>query len=132
MSAVRIVLPGIYRLSWNPDYAGRHWAERRRAAQEVHAAVRAAAQDIIADLHEGEYLFVDPVVITTVTYLDKHPLIDADNIQDKLFIDGLKGWAIVDDRNRYVRGSCRFVELDKANPRVEIIIKPYREGEYYD
>ena len=69
-----------------------------------------------------------PVAIFVTCYFEtKSKMLDADNICDKLAIDGLKGIVIAEDNPAYVTGALTSSRLDRDNPRTEIMI-----GDIYD
>lgn len=113
---VRIVIPGERGVGWQGFYSGGHWSKRKQAADIAHQLVRA---------------YIDPNVepfdcrvdIITTVYFKSQPQ-DSDNICDKLWIDGLRGWVIKDDDRRYVRRTTTQAEIDKENPRVVIEVVP--------
>lgn len=109
-----IVLPGERPTSWNKYYSGAHWSERRDEVNRVRQVVRAALTG-----NEEPYPFAVKIEITA--YYDNHPL-DCDNLAAKLYIDALKGWLLRDDTPQCVRSVTTASFVDKANPRVEIVI----------
>ena len=116
-ASVIITLPGERPQSWNKAYAGQHWAKRKAEVERVRMAIRAEIDP------ETCTPFADPVdVVITVFFADR-PL-DADNVPAKLYIDGFKGWLLVDDDRRFVRSVRTVVEVDRSRPRVEIEIRP--------
>lgn len=83
--------------SWNQLYAGRHWAERSRMAQEAHLLVWGILQGKI------KYTLGLPRVDIYIKAYQKGKTLDSDNICAKIIIDALKGIVIVDDTPQYVR-----------------------------
>jgi hypothetical protein len=67
----------------------------------VLAAIRQLTTDVTIQEHE--------VDIHITAYMQP-PLLDSDNVAAKLFIDGLKGQIIVDDKREYVRHCTTTVE----------------------
>jgi Holliday junction resolvase RusA-like endonuclease len=63
------------------------------------------------------------VRIEVTAYVKDKPM-DADNVCTKLYVDALKGWVIPDDDGRWVETVIPRVQVDKANPRVEITVTP--------
>ena len=123
-TSVTLFLPGERPVSWNVYYGGKHWTQRQREAQRVHALVRAA-------LDPEQAPFAGPVNITLIAFFSGRPL-DPDNICAKLYIDGLKGWLIADDDRRHVRSVRVVSEVDRANPRLEIEVRPAEDGALRD
>ena len=111
-----LVLSGEKPVSWNLLWSSKHWTVRQKLAQEVHARGRAALDPEI----EPPPL---PVDVTVVAYQKGTPM-DPDNILAKPYLDGLKGWWLRDDSPDCVRSVRLFSQVDKNNPRVEIILIP--------
>ncbi len=61
------------------------------------------------------------VEVEVVGYFDKRPL-DPDNVCSKIYLDALKGWLIEDDSPKFIDRVSTASRIDKANPRVEIIL----------
>lgn len=110
-----ITLPGERPISWNKLYAGTHWAKRKKAADEAHSLVH-------ANIGAWVKTFSVPVEITVTAWFKHRPL-DADNICAKLYIDGLIGTVIHDDKPEFVRSVTTVSHIDKDRPRVEIEIR---------
>ena len=104
-------------IGWNRFYAGTHWHKRKREADRVHWAVRAALDPDTAEL------FTAPVDIIFTAYFDRQPL-DPDNLNVKFYIDGLKGYFIEDDTLKFISSVTTRSRIDKVKPRVEIDIQP--------
>lgn len=81
----------------NSIYAGKHWSERKKQAQEVHLLVRAA----IRKQNRSARIFRDPVSVSI--WYNSRLDIDNHGYLAKLIIDGMKGVLIEDDDRRYVR-----------------------------
>lgn len=113
---MKIIIPQHRGPSWNDFYSGGHWSKRKAAKDEAQKLVR-AYMDPNADM------FDTPVDIFVTVYFKSRPQ-DSDNICDKLWIDGLKGWVIPEDDKRYVRWAATRAMVDKQNPRVEIEVVP--------
>ena len=115
MDNVVVVLVGERPISWNKFYSGMHWAKRKELADRMHMLMRAALSypDEITDRFE------EKVYITVRAYM-KSPMMDADNICAKMYIDGLKEAVIYDDDWRYVKSVTTETNHDKECPRVEI------------
>lgn len=114
---MRIVIEGHTCPTWNQAYAGMHWTKRKKLADQVHLATRAAIPA------EAE-MFAGPVNITVTAY--RRRLLDADNVPAKLYIDGLCGRVIEDDTPRWVkdvRTRCR-----KGEPKVVIDLVEVPDG----
>ena len=115
---VTLVLPDETPISWNKMYSGMHWAKRKAEVDRVHLTIRAAIDPCWP-------MFTKPVNITIVVYFkNKRVRLDASNIAAKLYEDGLIGWLIKDDNPDYVRSMTTVSLLDRANPRLEILISP--------
>jgi len=109
----KIVIENERPLSWNQLYSGKHWSVRKDEADRVHWLVKANL--------DPEVKINGLVDITLIAYFDKYAL-DADNISAKFYIDGLVGEWIEDDRRAFVRRVCTQSEIDRDNPRVEIVV----------
>ena len=110
-----IVIPKEKPTSWNKMYQGQHWIFRQQEAIRVHGLVSAYTHSITEK-------FTSPVAITITAYFDKYP-IDPDNLNSKLYIDGLKSHVIIDDNYKYVDSVTTKTRIDKLNPRTEIAIE---------
>jgi hypothetical protein len=102
-------------MSWNKLYAGQFWQLRQNEALRVHALMR------VMTLHIKSK-FENKVKVTVTAYFEKSPL-DADNICDKFYIDGLRHSVLVDDSPRWISSVTTESRIDKANPRVVISIE---------
>jgi hypothetical protein len=118
MGQMTIVLPGLRSPSMNEIYSTPHWSKRNKIAHDIHATVRNRLREM--GIGPGETCN-NPVTITVVGYFDKRPL-DCSNLAAKIFEDSLKGWLIEDDSPEYVQAVTTISKVDKANPRVEIIL----------
>jgi hypothetical protein len=107
-----ITIQGIRPESWNKFYSGQHWAVRKEEVDKIKALVR-------AEIDPEQPPMRIPVVIQVYAYFENKPQ-DSDNIWDKPFIDGLKGWWIPDDDRASVRDVRVRSLVDKRNPRVVI------------
>lgn len=90
-----ITLPDVCPPSWNRFYAGMHWAERKRIADEAHALIRC-------------YLPFDwqPITVPVSIRYDAYQVrpLDADNIPAKVYTDGLvAAGVLLSDDWRHVR-----------------------------
>lgn len=101
--------------SWNEIYSGTHWSVRQRLASEIHALVYKEIREM------GVSLISQPVNIFITAYFDKRP-IDSDNVMSKLWVDGLKGYVIIDDTPKYVHWVGTRSLKTKNKPYVEIDI----------
>ena len=114
---VKLVLQDEQPMSWNKIYAGKHWTHRQQEADRVHQLVRSAIDpdkpmfDCIVDIEMYVY------------FKNRRVQQDASNIAAKFYEDGLIGWIIEDDSPQYVRSVKTVSLLDRANPRVEIIVR---------
>lgn len=119
LKTLKLVLEGERPWSWNKLYAGVHHTQRSKQARHCH--------DLVGwTLLTLDYIpiFESVVDITVVVYFDKRPF-DPDNITAKLYIDGLvKAGVIPDDKKQYVRNVTTRSEVDRDNPRVEILVWP--------
>lgn len=90
-----LTLPGEAPPSWNRFYAGMHWAERKRLADDIHALIR-------FHMPVGFAALTVPVALC-YTAFQKRPL-DADNVASKLYTDGLvAAGVLLSDDWRHVR-----------------------------
>lgn len=85
------------RFGLNAYYAGKHWAQRKKDAEELHAL----AQWCMKKAHIRKKVFESPVKIT---FLFDDGL-DCSNhaVIVKAVEDAMKGWIIKDDSRRYVK-----------------------------
>ena len=102
--------------SWNQFYSGKHWSGRSNIANEKHMLVRSQI--------DPETEMMTPVTITLIATYKSKP-VDADNIVDKVYIDGLIGWIIPDDDPDHVLAVTTISKIGDENS-VEILIE---EGE---
>ena len=109
-----LTIPGERPPSWNTFYSGKHWSVRKQEADTAHTIVRSLLDP---DLEP----FQGRVDVSITVYAPSKPT-DADNICAKLYIDGLKGWWFEDDTPDYVRTVSTQSEVDKDNPRTEIVV----------
>lgn len=105
--------------SWNAFYSGGHWNERRQYAEAIHQLV----DGVVRNVHPSLEPFDCRVHIKVTAYFKSRPQ-DPDNICSKVYIDGLHGTVIHDDTRKYVASVTTISEVDKQNPRVEILITP--------
>ena len=111
-----ITIPDERGPSWNDFYSGGHWSKRKNAKDRARQLVRAYLDPNVEPF--------DCIVDVFVTVYFKSRAQDSDNICDKLLIDGLRPWVIVDDDRRYIRWACTRSAIDKVNPRIEIEVVP--------
>lgn len=110
----QIVLDGERPLSWNKFYSGRHWAVRAAEAERVHLLMLAHLPP------DDDYTDCWPVRVVFTAYLAGR-MMDADNLTAKLYLDGVKGTALLpDDDPRYLDSVTLRVRRDKLYPRVVI------------
>lgn len=121
MKKIVITLPKERPVSWNLFYSATHWQVRKDTANRVHDLVRYSLYELGYRTHHGDKIIREKVDIEVVAYLDRSP-IDSDNICDKLYIDALKEYLLLDDNPKYVGRTSTRSEMDKVNPRVEIHI----------
>ena len=127
---MKIVLEGERPWSWNKMYAGVHWTKRKEEADRVHGLLMWKLQQtanlsggaMLYKMDSSPLLFKGRVDISVVAYFKNRPL-DPDNITSKFYIDGLVGEVIEDDTREFVRKVTTQSEVDKENPRVEIIVE---------
>ncbi len=85
-------------LSWNKFYAGKHWAVRKKLADEWH-------EDVMYALMEAKIprklLMKEKAIISIEAVMSKP--VDPDNICSKLIIDPMVKYGLLkDDNNKYV------------------------------
>ena len=105
------------RFGLNAYYSGKHWAQRKRDAEELHMLARAAMNRA----HVKNEPFKNPVEIRF--YWDDG--LDADNhaVIGKVIVDAMKKAVIVNDDRRYVAkvshefgdGGEILVEVEEKN-----------------
>lgn len=121
LKRVELVLPGERPPSWNNFYSSNmHWTERRDLSIAIHNAVR--WQLIAQGFRIQNIYFKNPVKIICKVYFKSNPY-DCSNIPVKLYEDGLKDFLIADDGPNYVKSVETISLIDKAKPRVELIIE---------
>ena len=121
MTPITLTLPDERPISWNAFYAGAHWSKRKAEKDRVWLVVRAAFP---VDVVDGfGWPIRERVRIEVTAYVKDKPM-DADNVCTKLYVDALKGWVIPDDDGKWVETVIPRVQVDKANPRVEITVTP--------
>lgn len=113
MRVERITLEGERPQSWNVLKRA-HWTRWQREVGRCALLVRAQAG--------AAEMFTGPVHITVLAHFDSRPL-DASNVPAKLYEDGLKGTYLRDDNPNFVTSMTTISLIDKAEPRVEIIIE---------
>lgn len=104
------------RFGLNAYYSGKHWAQRKKDADELHALTLAAMRR----QKVKKKIFKAPV---SLTFLFDDGL-DCSNhaVIVKAVEDAMKGWVIVDDSPRYVKsittrfhdGGCIRVEVTEV------------------
>lgn len=109
---MKIILKDEQVVSLNTFYSGKHWSTRQQEAKRVHALVKYATLTYKR--------FTKPVAITITAYT-KYP-IDPDNINGKMYIDGLKERVIPDDNPKWIDSVTFKSRCDRNNVRVEIDI----------
>lgn len=109
-----IIIPNERPMSLNKFYSGKHWSVRADEAQRVHDLV-------VAHLPRKYEMYKEKVDIFIMAYFKNRPF-DSDNIISKLYIDGLKGRVIEDDKHSLVGFVASRSEVDAKNPRLEILI----------
>lgn len=124
-NALRIILNGEKPTSLNKFYAGMHHSQRTRLKNEQQLLVR-------SQIDPNMEPFNVPVKITFTIYYPTKRVRDIDNATVKMYIDGLKPFVIVDDDWRYVKSVEKVYEYDKDNPRIEILVEPYKKHGYYE
>lgn len=113
---MKVVIPDERPPSWNKFYSGMHWAERNEVRDDMRWLVRSCIHPDDIVIPEGR------VDITITVYFRHHPQ-DPDNICSKLMIDSIKGYLIEDDTREHIRTVATRSEIDKNNPRVEILVE---------
>ena len=116
MRQLTITLEGEKPVSNNQFYSGMHWTKRKQLADAAHLLIR-------SQIDPEQPPFDEPVHITMTVYAADRVRRDIDNMNVKMYIDGLKPHVILEDDWRYVSGITKLYKHDKARPRVEIVIK---------
>jgi len=93
ITIVEFEIPDYLLPSWNVFYSGSHWSKRKQVADEAHGFVAAYLPRGIKPTKDR----VDVFVTQYISGKDKRVRRDADNVMDKLVIDGLIGLVIEDD-----------------------------------
>ena len=109
-----ITLPDACPPSWNRFYAGMHWAERKRIADEAHTLIRC-------------YLPFNwqPITVPVSIRYDAYQVRpqDADNIASKLYTDGLvRAGVLAGDDWRHVQAVTTATHKASANSLVITIL----------
>jgi Holliday junction resolvase RusA-like endonuclease len=115
-----LILPGERPISWNAFYAGGHWSKRKMEKDRVWLVVRSSFPRAVVD--GAGWPAQERVRIEVTAFVKERPM-DADNVCTKLYVDALKGWVIPDDDGQWVETVIPRVQIDPANPRVEIVIR---------
>lgn len=106
------------RFSLNAYYAGKHWSERKKDAEELHTLCRLAMGK--AGIHKG--IIDRPVEIRF--YWDDGLDVDNHAALGKAFVDAMKGCLLKDDSRKYFKkvshefwtGGCVRVEVKPYEP----------------
>jgi Holliday junction resolvase RusA-like endonuclease len=109
-----LVLEGENPVSWNKFYNSKHWSHLKEQADRVHSLVRSALPH--------DYPRFEQCHVEFVAYFKDNRRRDLDNICTKLYIDGLVGHVIDDDRYTILKRLTVSAEVDKKRPRLEITI----------
>lgn len=112
---LKLVLEGEKPSSWNDFYSGKHWSVRQKEAERVHSLVRSALPMPCPKFAQCHIEFV--------AYFKDNTRRDLDNICTKLYIDGLVGHVIEDDRYTILQRLTVSAGVDKTRPRLEITIR---------
>ena len=85
------------RFGLNAYYAGKHWSERKRDAEELHLIARAAMKR--AGIKQK--MVAKPIQV--IFRWDDH--LDCDNhaVLGKAFVDAMKGYILPDDNRQWVK-----------------------------
>lgn len=102
------------------EYAARsHWSKGSKLKREY-------TDDVHWQLKIQHIKPVQGKAVLTITFYEKDNRRDADNIYGglKYLLDGMVQAGIVkDDTRQYVEPIIKPIEIDKINPRVEVIIE---------
>ena len=105
--------------SWNTYYAGKHWSQRKKKADEIHALVWLS---VLEQVKESVPFSKKVKLIYTVCYKDKRRR-DADNAAIKFFTDGLVEANILkDDSAEYVDEISIKIKTGQVDNKVIIKI----------
>lgn len=118
MQKIEITIPDYRAVSWNKLYAGQHWSKRTEMKLLAKALVR-------EQLDPNQQPFQEPVDISIIAVYKHHP-VDSDNVCDKILIDALKDFVIVDDDIAYVRRVCTEARIGMSD-FVIIRVSPTKE-----
>lgn len=106
------------RYGLNAYFAGMHWAQRKKNADDMHSVVTYAL------LGQGirKKPFENPVKITfwhnTNMDIDNHAVVE------KLIVDALKGYLLVNDGKKWYRErTSRYHDADCVKVRIEELTK---------
>ena len=116
----KIIIPNETLPSWNKFYAGMHWGKRKEIADYWHKLVWAYVKE--QKIPKMKYNGRSVTIHTTCYFSSKKKALDADNICDKLSNDGLKGIVLEDDDWKHVKSATTESQVDRENPRTEILI----------
>lgn len=100
--------------SLNKIYSGGHYYERQNYSKGIHTLVRGQLKRQLP-----EHIHSRPVIIT-VSFPEDNLDIDNHSYFTKCVIDSLKGYLIVDDSRKYVKGVIQIFEPGLKNIRVRI------------
>lgn len=85
------------RFGLNAYYTGKHWAQRKKDAEELHALAHLAMQDA----HVCQELVSGPVEVRF--YWNDGLDVDNHAALGKAFVDAMKGWLLPDDNREWFR-----------------------------
>ncbi len=107
------------KLSLNSIYSGLHWTIRRKQSQKIHKMVRLSLQ--FQNIQKQP--FENPVNIV----FKWHSRLDLDNhgYIAKLIIDGLKGYLLFDDTQKYINSITHEYWQEKG---IKIEIQEAKNG----
>lgn len=101
------------RFGLNAYYAGKHWAQRKKDAEELHQIA------ILAMRHAGIRKQLTDKPVEVHFYWDDRLDIDNHSAMGKAFVDAMKGYILPDDNREWLRrvthdfwdGGCIRVEV---------------------
>lgn len=116
---MKITIPNHKAISWNKLTGRMHWTKRAKLVKEIHELVWMGAM-----VRSERWVKKKKVDILIIGYFKDKRRHDSDNINSKLYIDGLKVARLIkDDDTRYVGKVTTEAKIGQKEDKVVIWIK---------
>lgn len=129
-TALTVVLPLPHK-ALSPNSRG-HWAVKAKAVKKARADAYAATIAVMREGGPRGFMIVPPAKanVRATFYKRTKAHADTDNAAASLkaYLDGMADAGIVANDSQFILHAPTLL-VDKANPRVEIVIEPHRENE---